>query len=148
MGGIRAWLQALGLVRHDDGTIAGKLTWQAKVEGDAAQVAAFKEQALGLMAFRGFAFMKPKPPVIQVAHSLGMYFGMSGRSPKLQDRQVAFSGDRGPGRLPFPVLLPPNNSWSWVKARAYFNTVTFTEFYEDEASGNQMWTPGVAATLW
>lgn len=42
------------------------------------------EQAPGFLAFGGFAFMKAKYIAILIAHSMGKYFGMSGRSPSLQ----------------------------------------------------------------
>jgi hypothetical protein len=144
---IRTRLRDLGLIRRDDGTVAGELSWQARVEGDAARVAVFREQALGLMAFHAFAFMKPKSPAIHIAHSMGKYFGLSGLSPELQDRQVAFIEDRGGGRTPFPVLLSPNNSWVWVKTRAFMNTAAFGTFYEDEGNANKLWTTGVDDAL-
>ena len=134
----------LGLDQRNDAFVAGELAWQSKVEGEAARMSAFKDQALGLMAFWRFAFMKPKSPAIQLAHSLGEYFGLSGLSPELQDRQVAFIGDRGPGQIPFLVLLPPNNLWALVKTKGYLNITAFTTHYEDDANANRLWMLGVA----
>jgi hypothetical protein len=65
------------------------------IGGDATKAAAFRDQALGQQAFRAFAFMKSRSPVIHMAHSVGTFFGMSGMVTNVQGKQIAFVGDRG-----------------------------------------------------
>ena len=124
--------------------MAGKLAWQAGVQGEAAKATSFRDQTLGLMTFRAFAMMKPKSPVIYLVHSMGKFFGLSGMSPDLQDKQIGFVGDRNARMSPTPILLPPTYTWSWAKPRALMNTARFGQFYSDDDNQNRLWTTGAA----
>ncbi len=93
--------------RHDDATIEQELDWQARVEGDGYKAVSFRDQALGQQAFRAFAFMKGKSPVVHMAHSVGIFFGMSGLATDVQGKHIAFVGGSGNGRYPVPFIPPP-----------------------------------------
>ena len=121
-----------------------ELAWQREVKGDAAKVTAFKAQVVGLQTFRAFAFMKPKSPLMHFAHSVGQYYGFSGLSPELQDRHIAFVGDRtADGGAPMPVVLPVKKAWDWARVTACMDVGAFITHYNGEGTGNKLWgTPG------
>ncbi len=127
--GIAAQLQR-ATTRNADATIEKELGWQARVGGDATKAAAFRDQALGQQAFRAFAFMKGRSPVIHMAHSVGTFFGMSGMATDVKGKQIAFVGDWGNGCHPVPFILPPQNSWTWAKVRYLRDTARFGESYQ------------------
>ncbi len=80
-------------------------------EGDGAKVTAFKAQVVGLQSVWMFAFMRPKPPLVHFSHTFGQYFGFLRLAPKLQDKFIAFIGDKTMEDNPTPVVLPPKNAW-------------------------------------
>lgn len=49
------------------------------------------------------------------------------------------------GRVPFPVLLLPTNSWTLAKVWAYMNMVEYGRacYYEDDTNDNKIWMLGV-----
>jgi hypothetical protein len=77
-----------------------------------------------------FAFMKPKSPVIHVAHSMRMFFGLSGLGTDFQNKQIAFVGNRAQGRFPIPFILQPTNSWTWITANILQETSRFKAYYK------------------
>lgn len=92
--GIVQGLTQHGGVSRADAHVQRELSWQRDVKGDTTKVTAFKMQVVGLQNFRAFLYMKPKSPLVQMAHSIGQYYGFSGLAPELQDRHIAFIGDR------------------------------------------------------
>lgn len=75
---------------------------------------------------------------------MGRFFGLSGMSPDLQDKQIRFVGGRSARLSPTPILLPPNNSWAWAKPRALMDTARFGQFYNDDDNSTKLWTTGAA----
>jgi hypothetical protein len=76
-GRILARLQGYS-TRNYNATVKRELDWQAKIEGDINRAFAFCNQVLRQQTFRAFAFMKPKSPIIHMAHLMGTFFGISG----------------------------------------------------------------------
>ncbi len=72
--------------RLDDATIKRELDWQGRVEGKAGKCNSFRHQALNQQGFSAFAFMKGKPLVVHMAHSVGTFFGMSGLATDVQGK--------------------------------------------------------------
>ena len=103
---------------------------------------AFKDQVLNQQAFRAFAFMRGKSPVIHMAHLVGAFYGLSGMATDVQGKQIAFIGDRGQGRQPIPFILPPQNSWVWVRVRYLNNTARYVEHYRQEEKKTKLWITG------
>lgn len=139
--GIVQGLTQHGGVSRADAHVQRELSWQRDVKGDTTKVTAFKMQVVGLQNFRAFLYMKPKSPLVQMAHSIGQYYGFSGLAPELQDRHIAFIGDRtADGGAPMPVLLPVRKAWDWTKAMVCMDETAFTDHYEAEGSENKLWT--------
>jgi hypothetical protein len=140
-GGIRARIEA-ATSRRNDATIEKDLNWQGRVEGNATRIAAFQDQALNQHTFRAFAFMKGKSPVVHMAHSMGQFFGMLGLALNVQGKQIGFIGDWGNGRHPVPFILPPQNSWAWLKTKYLQNTASFIAYYNNKANRDKLWATG------
>lgn len=138
--GIAQGLAQGGGINRDDAKVKRELAWQREVKGETAKVTAFKAQVMGLQNLRAFIYMKPKSPLVQVAHSIGQYYGFSGLAPELQDRHIAFVGDRtAEGGAPMPVLLPVKKAWDWTKVTVCMDETTFKEHYACEGTETKMW---------
>ena len=141
--GIANVLRKGGASLEEDERVGRELAWQREVKGEAAKVAAFKAQVVGLQSFRAFAVMKAKSPLIQLVHSIGQYYGFSGLAPELQDRFVGFMGDRTGHTSPTPVALPVRNAWDWARVQVCMDTAAFTLYYHDAENNKKMWiAPG------
>jgi len=110
-GGIAAHLRTIKN-RQEDAVIGRELDWQSRVEGDQAKSNTFRDQAVNQTTFRAFAFMKGRSPMVHMAHSVGQFFGMLGTAANIQGKYIGFIGDRGNGRHPVPLILPPPNVWA------------------------------------
>jgi hypothetical protein len=132
----------LDATNRANGMLTRELEWQNRVGGDPTQAVAFKDQVLNQQAFRAFASMKGKSPAIHLAHSIGVFFGLSGMATDIQGKQVAFVGDRGNSRQPIPFVLPPQNLWTWARARYLANMVQFLQHYALDKNQDKLWAMG------
>ncbi len=79
-----------------------------------------------------------------MAHLVGTFFGMLGLATDMQGKHIAFVGDRGNGRYPVPFILPPQNAWTWTKAKYLHNTARFGEHYNDNDNQDKLWITGAS----
>jgi hypothetical protein len=141
-GGIAAKIASIK-TRNDDALMERELEWQAKVKGNNQLAGAFKEQTINQNSFRAFAFMKGKSPAVHMVHSIGQFFGLSGLAVDVQGKCIGFIGDRGNGKYPVPIILPPNNAWAWTNVNYLNDTAAFTQYYNDEDNKDKLWNTGV-----
>jgi hypothetical protein len=127
-----------------DSTIERELDWQARVEGDGYKSIAFRDLALGQQAFWAFAFMKGKLPMVHIAHLVGTFFVISGSATDMQGKHITFIGDHGNGCYPVPFILPPQNAWTWTKAKYLHNTAKFRKHYNDSDNQDKLWITGAS----
>ena len=90
--------------------------------------------------------MKGKSPVVNMAHSIGNFFGMSGLAVNVQGKYIGFIRDRGNSLYPVPFLHPPQNVWAWAKVKYLDDTVAFEEHFDGAAVWDKLWTTGAAET--
>ena len=138
--GILQGLALGGELSAGDERLSRELAWQREVNGESAKITTFRAQVGAQQSFRAFVFMKPKTPLIQVAHSIGQYHGFSGLAPELQDRHIAFVGDRtAEGGNPTPVVLPVRNAWDWARVNVCKNAEEMEAFYENGENARKLW---------
>jgi hypothetical protein len=128
--------------RANDATLTRELKWQNCMGGDPTRAATFMDQVLNQQAFCAFAFMKGKSPAIHLAHLIGVFFGLSRMATDVQGKQIAFVGDRGNSQQPISFVLPPQNLWTWARARYLANTMQLLEHYALDKNWDMLWATG------
>jgi hypothetical protein len=62
----------------------------------------------------------------------------------VQGKHIAFVGDRGNRGYPVPFILPPQNTWIWIKAKYLCNTARFGTFYGGNDTKDKLWLTGAS----
>ncbi len=62
----------------------------------------------------------------------------------MQGKHIAFVGDHSNRRYSVPFILPPQNTWVWMKAKSLCNTTRFGTFYNDKGNKDKLWLMGAS----
>jgi hypothetical protein len=63
---------------------------------------------------------------------MGTFFGISGLATDIQNKQIAFVGDRAPGHFSVPFIFLPTNLWTWTMAHILRDTARFKAYYDNK----------------
>ena len=123
--GYNAFTEYLKQKSPDISQITNILRWQKDINGQQANISRFKESALLNKSFVPFLIMTPGDPNIRILHGHTKYSSPLS-VPALQNKDIAFSGNRTAFNEPTAVYLQVAKSWEWVSCHIK-NTKNFTE---------------------
>ena len=91
-----------------------------------------------------FVCMTEGSPVVNVLHSVAKYFHIAS-SESINNKVIAFAGDRTEFQDPYPVKLPPESAWVWKEVEVCLDAATARSYYEAHGRSDVCWLPNELA---
>jgi hypothetical protein len=87
-----------------------------------------------------FVCMTEGSPFVNVLHSVAKYFHIAS-SESINNKVIAFAGDRTEFQEPYPVKLPPESAWVWKEVDVCLDAATAGSWYEAHGRSDVCWLP-------
>jgi hypothetical protein len=79
-------------------------------------------------------------PIVNLLHSVAKSFHVASRE-SINNKVIAFAGDRTEFQEPYPIKLPPENAWGWKEVKVCIDEATARLWYESHQRSDVCWMP-------
>jgi len=113
--------------------------WQEDATGNTKVAESFRDQVTaGSLRLCVFVYMIEDSAMVNFLHSVAKYYDIESGA-DVNNKFVAFIGDRTKKRDPNPAILQPQNAWNWKEFDVSLDPAVAEAWYNDPNNAKTLW---------
>jgi hypothetical protein len=113
--------------------------WQEDATGNTKVAESFRDQVTaGSLRLCVFVYMIKDSAMVNFLHSVAKYYDIESGA-DVNNKFVAFIGDRTKKRDPNPAILQPQNAWNWKEFDVSLDPAVAEAWYNDPNNAKTLW---------